>query len=86
MKITEKENITEVVAYKVDLLTTDEIRMDLLYDNGSIITISEEDQDWDWNISNLKSLYRFNSEWEKSVVLPPFEMNRTIVYRRMMEK
>lgn len=75
-------DIESIVAYKVDLLTTDEVCVDITFD-GRTIVVSEEIKGWDIFINQLKSALRLNNEnWENIVVQKPFEHSPMIIYER----
>ncbi len=75
-------DIERLQAYKADLLTTDEICIDLTFDNKTII-ITEETKGWYQFIGKLKSaLPLTNENWEALVLATPFEYNLTTIYER----
>lgn len=75
-------DIERLQAYKADLLTTDEICIDLTYDNKTI-TITEETKGWYQVIEKFKTtLPSINNNWETSVLEKPFEYNLTTIYER----
>lgn len=72
--------IEKVVVYKVDLLTIDEVCMDITF-NGKTIVIKEEMKGWDTFINQLKSTLRLNNDnWESLVVQKPFECTPMVIY------
>ncbi|MES2848616.1 MAG: hypothetical protein V4685_06145 [Bacteroidota bacterium] len=74
--------IEELVVYKEDLMTFDEIRMDIVY-NGLQITITEDNPEWDFFVSKAKSVFpSIPAEWESQIIQPPFAENRRIIYER----
>ena len=75
-------DIERLQAYKVDLLTTDEICIDIIFDNKTII-VTEETKGWYQFIEKLKSsLPQTNDNWEDLVFKNPFEYNLTTIYER----
>lgn len=76
-------DIERVVVYKADLLTTDEVCMDITF-NGKTIVVTEETKGWDIFINQLKSTLRLNNDnWESMVLQTPFEYTRMIIYERI---
>ena len=77
------EDIERLQAYKADLLTADEICIDITYDNKTI-TITEETKGWYQFIQKFKmKLPSINNNWETSVLEKPFEYNLTTIYERV---
>jgi hypothetical protein len=75
-------DIERMQAYKVDLLTIDEICIDITFDNKTII-ITEETKGWYQFIEKLKSAFTLkNNNWETLVLKNAFEYNFTIIYER----
>jgi hypothetical protein len=79
-------DIERLQAYKADLLTTDEICIDITFDNKTII-VTEETKGWYQFIDKLKSALPFtNDNWEALVLETPFEYNLTTIYERTDRK
>jgi len=79
-------DIERIQAYKVDLLTTDEVCIEITYDN-KILMISEETRGWYQFIDKLKSkLSLIYDNWEALVLEKPFEYNLTTIYERADRK
>jgi hypothetical protein len=79
-------DIERLQAYKADLVTTDEICIDIIYDNKLII-VTEETKGWYQFINKLKSaLTLTNDNWETLVLESPFEYNLTTIYERTDRK
>jgi len=75
-------DIERIEAYKADLMTTDEICLDIIYNNKTI-TITEETFGWYQFINRMKSaLSIINDNWEASVLKTPFEYDLTTIYER----
>jgi hypothetical protein len=75
-------DIERLQAYKVDLLTTDEICIDITFNNKTIV-ITEETKGWYQFIEKFKlSLPFLNDNWETLVLETPFEYNLTTIYER----
>ena len=73
--------IERLQACKVDLMTTDEICIDITFENKTII-ITEETTGWYQFIDKLKSSLQINNDWETSVLKSPFEYDLTTIYER----
>ena len=79
-------DIERLEAYKADLLTTDEICIDITFDNKTII-VTEETKGWYQFINKLKfALPLTNDNWEALVLETPFEYNLTTIYERADRK
>lgn len=74
--------IKRIEAYKVDLLTTDEICLDISLTDKQI-TITEETRGWFQFIERMKrQLPLVDKDWELSIVRSPFEYDLTTIYER----
>jgi AAA+ ATPase superfamily predicted ATPase len=74
--------LERLVAYKADMMTIDEIRMEISYRNKSII-ITEDTPGWYQFVLMTKN--RFASipqDWDINIIQPPFETNLTLLYER----
>ncbi|MBX3242030.1 MAG: hypothetical protein KIT80_13665 [Chitinophagaceae bacterium] len=79
-------DIERLRAYKVDLMTTDEICMDITFNNRWIM-ITEETSGWYQFIERLKSvLPEINNDWEALVLKSLFEYDLTTIYERIDRK
>lgn len=79
-------DIERLQAYKADLLTTDEICIDIIFDNKTII-VTEETKGWYQFIDKVKSaLPLTNDNWEALVLETPFEYNLITIYERADRK
>lgn len=75
-------DIEKLQAYKVDLMTTDEICIDITFNNQWIM-ITEETPGWYQFIEKLKiALSTINDNWEVLVLKSPFEYDLTTIYER----
>jgi hypothetical protein len=75
-------DIERLEAYKVDLMTTDEVCMDITFDNKTI-TITEETKGWYQFIDRLEhQLSHINADWQALVLKTPFEYDLTTIYER----
>ena len=74
--------ITKLTAYKVDLIATDEISLDIYY-KGMSVTINEEMEGWDEFVNMSKSIFpAIPQNWELEIVKPAFATNLTILYEK----
>ncbi len=75
-------DIERLEAYKVDRLTTDEIRLNIVSNNKSL-TITEETKGWYQFVERVKSaLPLVDGSWEFAVAQTPYETNLTTIYER----
>ncbi|RDC64414.1 hypothetical protein [Adhaeribacter pallidiroseus] len=75
-------DVREITAYKVDLLTVDEIRIDIVT-HEAIITITEETPGYYTFKVKLKTIFPDSDmEWEEKVVKSAFAENLTIIYKK----
>jgi len=73
-------SIERIIAYKVDLFTTDLICLDIEF-NGKKLTISEEVPGWFQFIKKVNStLSDIPKNWELQVANPAFQANCTTIY------
>ena len=84
-EITSEKNwdeIEEINVYKKDLMTFDLICMDIIF-NETFVTFSEDTPGWYVLLNKLKEVFNdIPKDWDSSVVLPPFETNFKIIYKR----
>ena len=74
--------ITELIAFKTDLLTTDRIDLHIVY-GEKYFTISEEFPGWYQFVIRINSLFPSISQtWDTDIVFPAFAENRTIIYHK----
>ena len=72
--------IDAIDAYKVDLLTMDDIRFDI-YVGDSVYTLSEDNHQFN-QLDKIFAEYLegYMANWREVVVLPAFETNMTRIY------
>lgn len=76
------KEIEEIHAYKADMMTYDEICMDI-HLSESILTISEETLGWDLLVSALYSVFpSITKNWETLIIKPAFTTNEIILYKK----
>lgn len=68
-------------AYKIDLITTDEIRLEIVLENFQF-TITEETPGWNCFIEKLKEVFdTILKEWDGVITKPAFSTNHTTIYK-----
>ena len=74
--------IQSITAYKADLFTTDEIRLDIFH-NDLKLTITEETPGWEKFVLKTKSIFpSIPVDWDSKIVQPPFETNQIQLYQK----
>jgi hypothetical protein len=76
--------IERLVAYKLDLMTIDEICLDIIY-RGYKITITEETKGWYQFVEKSKLTYNISDDWDTNIAYPAFATNLTILYEKDTE-
>jgi hypothetical protein len=68
--------------YKVDLIITDEICMDIVFNNLQI-TITEETQGWYQFVEKTKDVFpTISKNWDTEIINPAFEKNFKTIFQR----
>jgi hypothetical protein len=81
-KIIKWSAIESITAYKIDLFSTDEICINIVYNNVQT-TITEETAGWEQFVEKTKQIFPvIDKNWDIDIVLPPFAMCYTILYQR----
>ena len=76
------DEIENIVAYKVDLMTTDDVRLDISFVDA-VLTISEDIAGWNLFLENLMTaLPSIPKDWEQKVIETPFAANTTLIYKK----
>ena len=83
--IGEWDDIIEIRAYKLDFLTTDEVRFSLSLRDGTVFEMSEEQPGFAAFIEALKARFPTVQGWESRVIKPAFATNMTVLYRSTPE-
>lgn len=73
--------VSEVWAYKIDLVTTDEAFLQFLFD-GQSISVSEEQPGFDNLAAAMAAVFPSTAGWRGAVLQPPFDSSRRLLYRR----
>jgi hypothetical protein len=75
--------IQKLTAYKIDLLTTDEICLFVEAENGKQFEISESTEGWFKFLEKTKEQFEnINKMWEIDISNPAFERKETEIYNR----
>ena len=76
--------IRRICAYKVDLLTTDEIRLVVDYDEAKPmhIEVSEEQPGFEQFRTFVEQYFAFREGWWETVMKPAFSKNETLLFER----
>ncbi|MBZ4189604.1 SRPBCC family protein [Niabella beijingensis] len=76
-------DIETIFAYKRDLITTDEICLDLFTKNGSCITVEESYPGWERFLKKMSDRFLFTPEdWEQKLMQSSFQTNLTLLFDR----
>lgn len=81
------DEVSAIVAYKLDELTSDLVCCDIVTGAGDgerIRTIHEELPGFDAAMAGFETLTGFDRKWRDAVILPPFAANRTVIYSRVV--
>ena len=74
--------ITALNVFKIDLVTLDEIRMEIVF-GDTCIEISEETPGWYQFISKTKEIFPIiPKSWDFEITQPPFERNYKTIYSK----
>lgn len=75
-------DIERLIAYKQNLITSDEICMDIVFNNWQT-SISEETPGWYQFVEKTKLVFsNIPKNWDTKIAHPPFATNLTILYQR----
>lgn len=73
--------INSMLAYKVDLYSTDLICLEIYYSNYLHFKINEETPGWFLFLENSKKMFpKIMENWEMNIAIPAFETNLTLIY------
>lgn len=74
-------DIAAIFIYKRDLMTVDQLNIDLFFSNNQNLHLTEDDAGWYQLIEQLKKAFpTIAKDFDRKVVFPPFETNLTLVY------
>ncbi len=75
-------DINRIVAYRQDLLTTDNVCIDIVFNNQRT-TISEETPGWYQFVETTKHIFpSIPKNWDSRIIHPAFATDFTIIYQR----
>ncbi|QKJ29882.1 hypothetical protein HQ865_08980 [Mucilaginibacter mali] len=76
------DNISEINVHKADIMTTDDIVMEIIY-NDRVLRITEETEGWDEFTDQLEKKFPgIPGDWWQKVVHSAFATNFATIYRR----
>jgi len=76
------EEIDKITAYKIDLMTFDEICLHVDHKEGKF-TISEDTPGWHLFVKKTKLIFSgIDREWDIKIVYPSFATNLTVIYEK----
>ena len=74
--------IDRMTAYKVDLITIDELRLDIEF-RGLTLPISEETPGFFQFVLKTKEVFTtIANDWDLKIIHPAFEANKTVIYEK----
>jgi hypothetical protein len=74
-------DIESIFGYKLDLITVDELNLDVFAKNNFKLNLTEETPGWHQFINQLKQVFpTIDKEFEAALMFPPFETNMMLVY------
>lgn len=75
------KDIEAIFAYKEDIVTTDNICLDIFTNDGCCLKLSEETPYWRaFNDLLTEKLSEIPENWEMEIVVPAFETKLTMLY------
>jgi hypothetical protein len=75
-------SVTCLTAYKADMITYDEICMDIIYEDRQL-TISEETPGWYQYVEKINQVFPgIPKDWDSTISHPPFATNLTVLYQK----
>ena len=75
-------NVSEISAYKLDRLTTDEAVLEFAFGFGERFPISEDQPGFGALETAMTSVFPATAAWRSLVLQPAFARNYTVLYRR----
>ena len=77
------DNILSIFGYKVDLMTIDEICLDIFMVDGTLLKITESTGGWYEFMDELNNKLSIPNEWYNVVAKPAFATNLTLIYDKI---
>ena len=78
-------SVERILAFKVDLLTTDEVALEFIAGGRSYI-VGEDTDGWSDLLSEISRRYPILTSWFENVLQPPFATNLGIVWDRSVNE
>lgn len=78
-------SIEEVRAFKLDLLTWDEVRFIFVLTSGVVIEVSEEQPGFEAMLVEATRHMPSLSSWRASIIKPAFARNETVLFQRQAQ-
>ena len=76
-------DIQTIFGYKIDLLTFDEICIEVFYDYNHSFKLSEYSISWDSFLKKIKEQFpEIDENWHFDIIPPAFKSNLTLIYER----
>jgi hypothetical protein len=74
--------IEAIIAYKVDRVTYDEIRLEVIFEECAL-RITEDVPGWYQFVSKTKAIFpSIPPDWELQIPFPAFDMNLTVLFKK----
>lgn len=80
------QNIGTMTAYKVDLITSDEMCLQITLKNGTELIANESSEGWVDFCQYIKKVFpKISPSWDIDLMFPAFASNRTTIYYASLE-
>lgn len=74
--------VERLEVYKIDLLTFDEVCLDIVL-STTVIRITEKTDGWNTFIQKLQAQFPgIEKDWYSKIIQPPFQTNHSVLYKR----
>lgn len=80
------QSIAEVRAFKLDLLTWDEVRFIFILSSGTAVEISEEQPGFEAMLTEAMKHMPSLVDWQSSIIKPAFARNETVLFQRQAQQ
>jgi hypothetical protein len=77
--------VVRIEASKVDLLTTDEVRVEFVIGDRSCVA-REDDAGWEHLMNRLHARFPVSASWRENILQPPFATNRAVLWDRRVHE
>ncbi|GAB2615336.1 hypothetical protein GCM10027191_09060 [Novilysobacter erysipheiresistens] len=75
-------DVSEITAYKLDRLTTDEAILEFAFGSGERVAVGEDQPGFGALETAMTSVFPAAAAWRALVLQPAFARNYTVLYRR----